>query len=200
MGYIDLFQKPFDYNVFDNLPLSQAIPNTFTSKVPKKLQYHSFTLVDSNQMITNNFKQLFTKIDKAMKPMKTDGKQVLVLVDNLNILMNGCYSSSELDFIEIVNEFVSLVEKDSKTSIALGINRDLFDEENTMDIQFYRDLKNSVFDQIYELNRNLSGYSRDVHGQLNIITNKHATSDQHIKNVKFRLTENKVEVFEHFAI
>lgn len=135
-----------------------------------------------------------------MKQMKNDSKQVLVLVDNINIMVNGCYTRSELDFIEIVNEFIALSDKDPKTSIALGLNRDLFDGENSMDIQYYRDIKNSVFDQIYELNRNQSGYSRDVHGQLNIITNKVATGEQMIKNVKFRLTENKIELFEHFNI
>lgn len=135
-----------------------------------------------------------------MKQMKNDSKQVLVLVDNINIMVNGCYTRSELDFIEIVNEFIALSDKDPKTSIALGLNRDLFDGENSMDIQYYRDIKNSVFDQIYELNRNQSGYSRDVHGQLNIINNKVSTGEQMIKNVKFRLTENKIELFEHFNI
>ena len=79
-------------------------------------------------------------------------------------MINGCYTKSELDFIEIMNELTSLADRDSKVSVAIGINRDLFDTENTMELDFYRDLKNSVFDSIYELNRNLSGYSRDVHG------------------------------------
>lgn len=77
--------------------------------------------------------------------MKADGKTVIVIVDNLNILLNGAYSKSELDFIEIVNEFVALTERDSQTNLVLGFNRDLFDE-STMAIDFYRDLKNSVFD------------------------------------------------------
>ena len=55
-------------------------------------------------------------------------------------------------------------------SIALGLNRDLFEDD--MSLEFYREAKNSLFDRVFELNRNLSGYSRDVHGQLNIITNK----------------------------
>lgn len=78
--------------------------------------------------------------------MKNDSKQVLVLVDNIKIMVNGCYTRRELDFIEIVNEFIALSDKDPKTSIALGLNRDLFDGENSMDIQYYRDIKNSVFD------------------------------------------------------
>lgn len=55
---------------------------------------------------------------------------------------------------------------------------------------------------VFELNRNLSGYTKDVHGQLNIISNKShdLMSSATVKNVKFRLTENKVELFEHFVI
>ena len=79
--------------------------------------------------------------------MKNDGKQVLVMVDNINVLMNGCYTKSELDFIEVINEFVALSERDPKTSVAIGVNRDLFEDENdSMTLQFYRDLKNTVFD------------------------------------------------------
>ena len=115
-------------------------------------------------------------------------------------MINGCYTKSELDFIEIINEFTSLADRDAKVSVAIGVNRDLFDSDNNMELDFYRDIKNSVFDSIYELNRNLSGYSRDVHGQLNIIRNKQQTGEQTVKNVKFRLTENKVELFEHFTI
>ena len=82
------------------------MPNTFTTKVPKKLQYHSFTLVDNDQMQSVNFKHLFAKIEKALKQTKNDNReQVLVMVDNLNLLMNGCYKKSELDFIEVLNEF-----------------------------------------------------------------------------------------------
>ncbi|CDW83780.1 elongator protein 6 [Stylonychia lemnae] len=198
--YLDQFGKPFDYNVFDNLPLSQAIPNTHTSKLPKKVQFQQFTLVDSDQMLDKNFKSLFTKIEKSLKQMQNDGKQVLVLVDNINIMINGCYTKSELDFIEIMNEFTAIADRDARMSVAIGVNRDLFDCESTMDLDFYREIKNSVFDSVYELNRNLSGYSRDVHGQLNIIRNKHNIGEQSVKNVKFRLTENKVELFEHFTI
>lgn len=87
-----------------------------------------------------------------------------MLFDNLNILTNSCYSENELDFIEIMNEIISLCEKDPAVSIALGINRDLFDEKNDISLTFYRDYKNTSFDYVFELNRNLAGYSRDVHG------------------------------------
>jgi hypothetical protein len=48
MAYIDLFSKPYDYNAFDNLPLSQAVPNTYSTKLPKKLHFHSMTLAESD--------------------------------------------------------------------------------------------------------------------------------------------------------
>jgi len=149
-----------DYNVFDNLPLSQSVPNTYTTKVPKKLQYVSFTLVDSDLMTSTNFKSLFTKIDKPLKQVKASGNDCLVLIDNLNILMNGCYNRNELEFVEVLNELIAISEN-PKVKVALGVNRDLFDEG---EIEWYRDFKNSAFDQIFEVSRNLSGYSKDVHG------------------------------------
>ena len=39
-------------------------------------------------------------------------RNVLVLFDNLNILINGCNSKNELDFVEIMNEIIALSEKD----------------------------------------------------------------------------------------
>ena len=80
--------------------------------------------------------------------------------------------------------------------LAIGTNRDLFPEdgnENGSVIDFYRSLK-TEFDLIIEVTRNISGYTKDVHGQLNVIRGAN------VKNVKYRLTENKVEVFEHFVI
>ena len=61
--------------------------------------------------------------------------------------------------------------KDENLVLGVGINRDLFDDEGDDMISFYREYKNQVFDYAFELNRNLAGYSRDVHGQLNIIMN-----------------------------
>jgi len=156
--YIDLYSRPFDYNAFDNLPLSQAIPNTFSGKLPKKLVTHSFTLVDSDQMLSSNFKALFTKLDKALKSLEAK-ERVLVMVDNINIIINGCYSGNELDFVEIMNDLTNLTDKE--VSVAVGINRDLVTEEQW---PFYRDMKHSSFQTVFEVNRNLSGYSRDVHG------------------------------------
>lgn len=64
-------------------------------------------------MVSVNFKHLFTKIEKALKTIKNDAReQVLVVIDNVNILMNGCYHKSELDFIEVINELLALTERD----------------------------------------------------------------------------------------
>lgn len=175
--FFDLFSRPFDCNTFDNLPPSQAVPNTCPAKVPKKLQSLS---------ITEDAGHLFAKIHKSLRTLS--GKQTLVLFDNVNMLLTG--GDSPLDLIESLNEATSLAFSFPATSVALGVNRDLiFDGED-----FYRELKRSEFDHVYEVARNVSGYTKDVHGQLNII--RQGT----VKNVKFRLTENKVEVFEHFVI
>ena len=146
-------------------------------------------------MTSTNFKSLFTKIYKPLKQVKATGNDCLVLIDNLNILMNGCYNRNELEFVEVLNELIAISEN-PKVKVALGVNRDLFDEG---EIEWYRDFKNSAFDQVFEVSRNLSGYSKDVHGQLNLIANS-SNGSQSVKNVKFRLSENKVDVFEHFVL
>ena len=102
------------------------------------------------------------------------------------------FDSTALDYLELFNELLSLSNQYPCLSLAIGTNRDLFPESGSV-IEFYRSLK-SEFDLIVEVTRNISGYTKDVHGQLNIIRRSN------VKNVKFRLTENKVEVFEHFVI
>lgn len=119
------------------------------------------------------------------------------MIDNLNVLLTD--TAGPLDFLEVLNELTSMPEGDHSITLALGINRDLFWDEQTID--FYRECKHSAFDMIFELNRNLSGYTKDVHGQLNIISNKQSlVQSASVKNVKFRLAENKVEIFEHFVL
>jgi hypothetical protein len=102
------------------------------------------------------------------------------------------FDSTALDYLEIFNELLSLTNQYPSLSLAIGTNRDLFPEDGSV-IEFYRSLK-SEFELIVEVTRNISGYTKDVHGQLNIIRGGN------LKNVKYRLTENKVEVFEHFVI
>ena len=77
-------------------------------------------------MTSTNFKSLFTKIDKPLKQVKATGNDCLVLIDNLNILMNGCYNRNELEFVEVLNELIANSEN-PKVKVALGVNRDLFD-------------------------------------------------------------------------
>ena len=97
-------------------------------------------------MLSLNFKHIFAKIEKALKTIQSnDPSNILILFDNLNMLTNSCYSKNELDFIEIMNEIISYSDRDPSIGVAVGINRDLFDEDGN-EIQFYRELKNSVFD------------------------------------------------------
>ncbi len=61
-------------------------------------------------MLTLNFKHIFAKVEKAIKGLESSSnnyQNILVLVDNLNIIMNGCFSKNALDFLEIMNEFTN---------------------------------------------------------------------------------------------
>jgi len=49
---------------------------------------------------------LFSKIDKALKSLKSTFKKVFILVDNLNLLLTD--AEGALDLIEVLNEFLAL--------------------------------------------------------------------------------------------
>lgn len=92
-----------------------------------------------------------------------------MLIDNWNVLANSCDSDApEMDLVESFNELLALAQNDKNVSVAIGVNRDLFFGP---ELPFYRELKSSPqFNTIFELQMNLAGYSKDVHGQLNVIT------------------------------
>ena len=152
-----MFSKPFEANTFDNLPPSQAIPNTYLMKLPKKHLFHSFSTTSAFE----NFRSLFLKIERALK---THSKGALLVIDNLNMLVNSCERSGSLEFLEVLNDLFSL----EGAALALGVNRDLILSEE----EIYREVKHSQFDIVMEVSRNLSGYTKDVHGQLNLIANR----------------------------
>ena len=64
---MDIFGAPFDYNSFDNLPLSLSVPNTHTTSIPAKLKPTSFSLIDSPNMAHDNMKALLAKIEKQVQ-------------------------------------------------------------------------------------------------------------------------------------
>ena len=165
--YIDMFSKPYTDNTFDNLPPSQAVPNTYSTRLPKKLQFFSMSVTDSDDMLSTNCKSLFLMIETALKTIQ--GGNTLIYIDNLNMILDGCAGTSALEFIEVLNDLKELADRASGVTMAFGVNRDLILDELTL--KFYREMKNSDFNMVFELNRNLSGYTKDVHGQLNIIKN-----------------------------
>lgn len=64
LHYMDIFGAPFDYNCFDNLPLSLAVPNTFSTSVPSKVKQSPFSLIENDTMTHGNLHGLAAKIEK----------------------------------------------------------------------------------------------------------------------------------------
>ena len=64
---MDMFSAPFEYNSFDNLPLSLSVPNTFQANMPAKVKKTSFSYQENDKMAHTNFKTLFAKIEKQVK-------------------------------------------------------------------------------------------------------------------------------------
>ena len=152
MIYLDMFQAPFDSNTFDNLPLPEPTPSTHSDRLPKGLLKHSFTLHDNMNMCHKNLATLFTKLDKHLK-----GDDVTLVVDSYSSLVEGLDTDKpELDLMEFVN---SLPGKH-----VFMVNRDLTD---SLSLDFLRGLKQS-YDYVISVDKNAAGYSRDVHGQLNV--------------------------------
>jgi hypothetical protein len=129
--------------------------------------------------------------------LKAFTSDTLLIIDNLNILLTS-YETSPLDYLELFNDLFSLTTTYPFLSLAVGTNRDLFTDPLILDC--YRSLVKTEFDLTLEVTRNISGYTKDVHGQINIIRRSATADALSVKNVKYRLTENKVEIFEHFVI
>ena len=100
MVYIDMFSKPYETCTFDNLPPSQAVPNTFGMKNPKKLQYHSL----SGKDVGKDLKAILSKVDKSLKGFKDRGDRTLIMLDNLNMLMLG---AGPLEWLEVIGDWCS---------------------------------------------------------------------------------------------
>ena len=57
-------------------------------------------------MSSQNFKNLFAKLDKTISRVAKEN--TIIFVDNYNILANGCDSeSSHLTLLEVLNELLS---------------------------------------------------------------------------------------------
>lgn len=160
--YIDLVSAPFDFLAFDNLPLSLATPSTYCDRLPSKIMRHSF----GDKSCFANLSSLMAKLDKKN----------MLLIDSYDHLTAGL-DPSALDLIEFFN---TLPENH-----AVKINRDLLTQEQQ---QFLRQLKQTYL--VLSVDRNAAGYSKDVHGQLNI-----TQGEQPSQNIKFRVSENCVQVF-----
>jgi hypothetical protein len=147
--YIDLFAAPFDYQSFDNLPLSLATPSTYSDKIPAKVQVHSMTHEQSDNMAYQNLKTLLSKIEK-------NSKDAFVVVDSYTSLIAGCDTAQpELDLMEFLNTLQGL------GSCSVGFNKDLMSE---LSIRFLDDAKEEWLVLAVKINK--AGYSRDVHGTL----------------------------------
>ena len=130
-------------------------------------------------------------------------------MDNLSGLMQGWDSlTPDIDLQEILNQLCHFSQIPN-CSIAISINRDLiFGNQKTI----YREFKNNEFNLVFEVNRNEAGYNyKDVHGQLLVISNRldsmrridlleNCEELQKVKQIRFKLCENRIDVFESYTI
>jgi len=108
----------------------------------------------------------------------------MLICDSYDSILCGLDSESpELDMIEFIN---SLPPRH-----AVLFNRDLVTEVGYR-LLCETKLKTSF---VFSVEKNAAGFSKDVHGQLNI--SQHGDK---YHNVKYRLSENSVQIFNSFLI
>lgn len=106
----------------------------------------------------------------------------MLICDSFNSIICGLDSETpELDMIEFINSMPS--------RHAIVFNRDLLTEVG------YRFLCETKMrsSNVFSVEKNAAGFSKDVHGQLNI-----SQDGTKYHNVKYRLSENSVQIFNSF--
>jgi hypothetical protein len=147
-----LFNAPFEGQTYDNLPLSMATPSTYCDKIPAKLLSHNLGTTPSDNMCHSNLKALMLKIGKVMK------SDSVLIIDSYNCLIDGSDTlTPELDLLEFFNSIQAYTH-------CVAVNRDLLDPLTT---SFFKEVK-ELYSYVFDVQKNQAGYSRDVHGQLNI--------------------------------
>jgi len=139
LHFIDGFSQPFSSNTFQNLPISTAVPNTFSLQLPKKMSKFSVNPVadflnadkmPETTMQAQFFSKLFQKILIKTQELRQESQKkdtrVVVLFDNLSGLLQGWDSEvPDIDFVEIMNNLLDFTAYDPNNIIAIGINRSL---------------------------------------------------------------------------
>jgi len=100
LHFIDGFSQPFSSNTFQNLPISTAVPNTFSLQLPKKMSKFSVNPVadflnadkmPETTMQAQFFSKLFQKILSKTQELRQESQKkdtrVVVLFDNLSGLL-----------------------------------------------------------------------------------------------------------------
>jgi hypothetical protein len=100
----------------------------------------------------NNLKSLMTKLDKQLSDPKT-----MLICDSYDSIVSGSDTESpELNLVEFINSL--------PCRHAVVYNRDLITE---VGYRFLRETK-AQSSCVFSVEKNAAGYSKDVHGQLNI--------------------------------
>ncbi len=87
--------------------------------------------------------------------MKSDS---VLIIDSYNCLVEGCDTvTPELDLLEFFNSIQAYTH-------CVSVNRDLLDPSTA---SFFKEVKER-YSYVFDVQKNQAGYSRDVHGQLNI--------------------------------
>ena len=146
----------------------------------------------------SSFIPLLNALTKARQTLGAHDKEGVVYVfDSFNTLFSST-GGSELEMLEFLNSLVDLRETDGNIgglgTLILSISRDLFLENAEKEV--FESWKADHADVIFEVRRNLTGYSKDVHGQL-FFSERNIIKDA---NLKFKKLVNKVDFFEQYVL
>lgn len=162
MTFIDAFSQPFACNSFSNLPVSIAVPNTYSMRLPKGLK--KFAVVDEEEHGDGSLARLMQIVEESVKLRAAAGTtKIMLCFDDLTQLLQGCEEddgNTDLTLLEVLNGLSDLSSESTHDNVSLdlvlGINRSLlFGNQKAI----YRDIKENEFDIAFEISRNEAGYN-----------------------------------------
>jgi len=181
LTYIDFFSSLTDW-VPEDLPLTEETTIFWNSLPPKAIKLK--VEKDNSESVMNELYELI------QENLKTKKGNCAIVIDNLSTLLSlNVDIKSILTFYNKVQELVISSEK--KPSFYFVMTPEILSlEQRKISLLLEKNC-----DYFFKLYPNPSGFSQDVHGQLEAIYKNTTVPKEHI--FKFKLLENKVELFKY---
>ncbi len=184
LAFVDAFSSLYEGIPTGMLPLSETVPPTFSLHVPSKVRRLALVATPGEKSSAENCGRILGVIESAMGVGKEG--MYIVVEDMAQLLLQA--GINEVHALELIDSLKLLtVYHPNKPSLLMSLNVDLLETEkirtNLMGLE----------DLHIEIRENVSGYSRDVSGMLQIVAKPSAES----QFFRFKLSESDAELIEY---